>query len=126
MRKYLKVTLCGLAALMLITGCSKKNETQQTTAAEAESGNTESTGETAIDPGRLTKLGQYKGVEVERMSTEVSDEELEARIQTVLAANPDYVEVDRAAQEGDTVNIDFVGMKDGEAFEGGTSEGYRL
>lgn len=125
MRKYLKLTLCGLAAFMLITGCSKK-EAQDTAAAETESKSTESTGETELDLGKLTKLGQYKGVEVERLSTEVTDEELETRIESVLAANPEYIEVDRAAQDGDTVDIDFVGMKDGEAFEGGTSEGYQL
>lgn len=130
MRKYLKVTLCGLAALMLITGCSKKEETAaETTAAAtaAEEGDAaEGTTAAPVDPGKLTKLGQYKGVEVERMSVDVTDEELDARIQTILASNPEYVEMDRAAKEGDTVDIDFVGMKDGEAFEGGTAEGYRL
>lgn len=124
MRKFLKVTLCGLAALMLITGCSKKEEANETASAAAESGAEES--KEPLDLGELTKLGDYKGLEVERMSTEVSDEELDARIQMILASNPEYVEVDRPAKEGDTVNIDYVGMKDGEAFDGGTAEGYPL
>ena len=61
------------------------------------------------------------------MSTEVTDEELNTRIQSILDANPEYVAItDRAAKEGDIVDIDYVGMKDGVAFEGGTSEGYKL
>lgn len=127
MRKYLKMTLCGMAALMLVTGCSKKEETQETTAAESSTSSTENaSGEAEMDLGKLTKLGEYKGVEVEKGSTDVTDEELNARIDMALASNPEYVEVDRAAADGDTVDIDFVGMKDGEAFDGGTAEGYQL
>ena len=62
-----------------------------------------------------------------KADTAVTDEEVEARIQNILAANPEIIEItDRPAQEGDTVNIDYVGMKDGEAFDGGTAEGYDL
>ena len=121
MRKYVKLTLCGLAAMMLIAGCSKKDDTQTTPAeSSAES-------EAVVDKGQVTKLGTYKGVEVTKASTEVTDEELDARIQSVLDANPEYIEVtDRAAKLGDTVDIDYVGMRDGEAFEGGTAQGYKL
>ena len=129
MKNYVKFVLCGLAALVLVTGCSKKEEVQesQTTAAEPVT-ESESPAETEqVDKGKVTKLGEYKGVEVIRMSTEVSDEDLDARIQSILDANPEYVEItDRAAKLGDVVNIDYVGMKDGEAFDGGTAEGYDL
>lgn len=124
MRKYVRLTLCGMAVMMLAAGCSKKEETPQeeTTAA------TETVAEEEItDKGSITKLGTYKGVEVTRMSVEVSDEELDNRIQSILNANPERIEItDRAAQNGDIVNIDYVGMKDGEAFNGGTAEGYDL
>lgn len=125
MRKYVKLTLFGLAAMALVAGCSKKEETPaETTVAAAEA--TESEAE-IVDKGKVTKLGTYKGIEVTKMSTEVSDEELETRIQNILAANPEHIEVtNRAAQNGDIVNIDYVGMKDGVAFEGGTAEGYNL
>lgn len=80
-----------------------------------------------MDLGEVTALGEYKGLEVTRMSTEVPDEELEARIQSILDANPEYVAItDRAAKNGDIVDIDYVGMKDGVAFDGGTAEGYKL
>ena len=124
MRRYARWMLCVLAVLTLAAGCSKKEAAEETTAT-AEETTVESTEE--VDLGEITKLGTYKGVEVTKMSTEVTDEELDARIQTILDMNPEYVEItDRPAQEGDVVNIDFVGMKDGEAFEGGTAEGYDL
>lgn len=130
MRKYWKLALCGLMAASLAAGCSKKEETKETTVATESDAKTAETTESAaledMDLGTLTKLGAYKGVEVTKESTEVTDEELEARINSILKANPEYIEVDRPAQEGDTVNIDFVGMKDGEAFDGGTGEGYPL
>ncbi len=120
MKKYAKWMLCGLAVVMVATGCSKKDGTTNTTA-------TDSTMETPINKGQVLKLGTYKGVEVTRVDTKVTDEELEARLQSILAANPEYIEItDRAAQEGDIVNIDYVGTKDGKAFDGGTAEGFDL
>lgn len=122
MKKYVKLTLCGLAAAMLVAGCGKKTEEPETTTAAV----TETT-EGVADKGVISKLGTYKGVEVTKMSTEVTDEELEARIQSILDANPEYIAItDRPAQNGDVVDIDYVGMKDGEAFEGGTAQGYKL
>lgn len=124
MKKYVKLTLCGLAAVMLAAGCGKKTgEPAPTT----EAATTTATTEAVVEKGSVTKLGTYKGVEVTKMSTDVTDEELETRIQSILAANPEYIEITgRAAQNGDVVDIDYVGMKDGKAFEGGTSAGYKL
>ena len=123
MKKYVKLTLCGLAAAMLVAGCSKKAEEPETTSAAE----TTETTAAVTDKGTVSKLGAYKGVEITKMSTEVTDEELDARIQSILKANPEYIEItDRPAQNGDMVNIDYVGMKDGVAFEDGTAEGYDL
>lgn len=68
------------------------------------------------------KLGDYKGVTFTPVAVEVTDEQVEAEIDKLLQ-NP---EVDRAAKDGDTVNIDFVGMLDGVAFDGGTGTDYDL
>lgn len=130
MKKYVKLALCGMAAAALVTGCGKKNA-EETTAAPTESStpsdSTEAAAAEKADPGKLTKLGTYKGVEVKKNSTEVTPEELEQRIQGILDTNPEYIEItDRPAQNGDIVNIDFVGMKDGEAFDGGTAEDFPL
>ncbi|MCD8122936.1 MAG: trigger factor [Clostridiales bacterium] len=119
-RQIINAVLCGMALTLFAAGCSKKEETQETTAAEAAE-------EVITDLGEVTKLGEYLGVEVTKLSTEVTEEELETRIQSILDANPEYLEItDRAAKNGDVVNIDYVGMKDGVAFDGGTAEGYDL
>lgn len=125
MKKYVKLTLCSLTALAVVTGCSKKEDAAETTATET-AAEMETRAE-ITDFGKIVTLGAYKGVEVTRLDTEVTDEDVNAAIESVLQANPEYVAVtDRTAQNGDVVDIDFVGKKDGEAFDGGTSEGYKL
>lgn len=127
MKKYVKLTLCGLAALAVVTGCSKKEEKAETTTAAETVAATASEAEEITDYGKLLKLGTYKGVEVTKMDTTVTDEEVENQIQSTLRSNPEYIEItDRAAQDGDRVDIDFVGKLDGEAFDGGSAEGYKL
>ena len=69
MKKYVKLALCGMAAAALVTGCGKK-DAEETTAAQTESStaadSTETAAEEKADPGKLTKLGTYKGVEVKK------------------------------------------------------------
>ena len=72
-------------------------------------------------------IKDYKGIEVEKMSTEATDEMIDHEIEHVRERNSRMVTVeDRAAQNGDTVVIDFEGFCDGEAFEGGKAENYNL
>lgn len=112
MRKTVRILLCGLMAAAVLGGCGKK-DTSETTAAS---------GKTTAE----IKLGEYKGVTYTPVSTEVTEEDVDAEIEALLASNPAWEEVDRPAAEGDTVNIDYVGMKDGVAFDGGTAEGQDL
>ena len=72
------------------------------------------------------ELGQYKGVEAPKTAVSVSDEEVEAELDRKANEVARVVTVERPAQEGDTVVIDYVGLKDGVAFEGGSAEGYEL
>lgn len=67
--------------------------------------------------GKVT-IGEYKGLAL----TNVSQEEVEAEIEAMLQSYAELVEVDRAAEEGDTVNINYVGLLNGEPFEGGSNE----
>lgn len=72
-------------------------------------------------------LGEYKGIEVEKKPVEVSDEEVSEEIDKAREKNSRMITVDdRAAQDGDTVVIDFDGFVDGERFEGGKAEDYTL
>ncbi|BAQ11614.1 trigger factor [Bacillus sp. OxB-1] len=73
------------------------------------------------------KLGDYKGLEVTRQNTEVTDEEIEEQLKDRQQAFAEMiVKEDGAVEDGDTVNLDFEGFVDGEAFEGGKAEQYDL
>ena len=73
------------------------------------------------------KLGEYKGIEYTKISTEVTDEEVDKEIERTRDLNSRQVPVeDRAAQEGDIVDIDFEGTVDGKTFDGGKATGYTL
>ncbi|MBQ8827831.1 MAG: trigger factor, partial [Clostridia bacterium] len=72
-------------------------------------------------------LGEYKGLEIKAQSSEVTDEEIDNEIKRVEDSNARIVNIeDRTAQLGDTVDIDFKGLLDGEPFDGGTAEGHSL
>ena len=72
-------------------------------------------------------LGQYKGLSAVKNSGEVTEEMIQQEIKAELKRNARFVDVDeRPAQLGDTANIDFDGYLDGERFDGGFAEGFRL
>lgn len=148
MKKLSLILAVSAVAVSMLAGCANKTEdtnaAQETTAASTET--TEAAGATAateekdsilekdadgnfIKPenyGTVKKLGQYKGLEVTLADTTVTDQDVEDEVQGSLEAAAEYVPVDRAAKLGDIVNIDYVGKKDGVAFDGGTAEGYDL
>ena len=73
------------------------------------------------------KISSYTGMKIRKYAYTVTDEEVEAEIVRVQERNARKIEVtDRPAQNGDTVNIDFVGTVDGVKFEGGEAEGFDL
>lgn len=79
----------------------------------------------ALNPS--VKLGKYKGVEVDRLDTEVTEADVDEQIEKERNHQARIVTVEgRAVQEGDTAVIDFEGFIDGEAFEGGKGENYSL
>ncbi|MBO4903184.1 MAG: trigger factor [Lachnospiraceae bacterium] len=81
-----------------------------------------------IEPLDYVELGDYKGLNVTRMSTEISEEDLDKQVERMLSAYATKEPVtDRDdVQDGDVANIDYVGMIDGEAFEGGSAVGFDL
>lgn len=133
-----------LVMALSVTGCSQKTatkdkdtKTEETAktddAEETESDNTEDISEdtpttaelmAGIDVEKCVTLGDYKGVTVEKTIQSVTDEDVQNEIDNALANYP--VEVDQAAKEGDTVNIDYVGKIDGEEFDGGSDQGADL
>ena len=144
MKKRAIMTSMLLVMALSVTGCSQKTatkdkdtKTEETAktddAEETESDNTEDTSEdtpttaelmAGIDVEKCVTLGDYKGVTVEKTIQSVTDEDVQNEIDNALANYP--VEVDQAAKEGDTVNIDYVGKIDGEEFDGGSDQGADL
>ena len=73
------------------------------------------------------KLGKYKGVKIEKVSTEVTDADVDAEIEKERRANSRTIVVeDRPVKDGDITVINFEGFVDGVAFEGGKGENYPL
>lgn len=107
MKKLALICLCTVAALSMLTGCSGSTN-----------GGKENLG--------TVELAEYKGVKVNMPSVIVTDTEVDSKIQQTLLQNPNEEEVDRAAQDGDVVNIDYEGKVDGVAFDGGTAQGQEL
>ncbi|MEK0151368.1 trigger factor [Tetragenococcus halophilus] len=73
------------------------------------------------------KLGQYKDLKVEKQEREITDQDVEDRLQREQDQHAEMViKEDEPAAEGDTVVIDFEGFVDGESFEGGKAENHSL
>lgn len=106
MKKQLTLLTASLCVAGLLAGCS-------------------STSKGTYDD--YLTLGEYKGIELNVIKTEVTDEMVQDEIDTLLEDNATYTEItDRPAEEGDTVNVDYTGTIDGEAFDGGSAEDFEL
>ena len=72
------------------------------------------------------KLCKYTGLEFKKLSTKVTDEDINHEIEHLLNDNATFKDVDRETKNGDQVVIDFVGYVDGKPFEGGRAENFPL
>ncbi len=109
MKKKILVVL-ATATLFALTGCGKNG--YDTFAKYAD---------------KYVKLGDYKGAEYTESAIEVTDDEVQYEIDYLLYNLTESQEVtDRAVENGDIVNIDFVGKMDGVEFDGGSAEGQNL
>ena len=103
-KKVVAFTLAMSMSAMLLTGCQSKELSN-----------------------KYATITSYKGVEVDKIDKpEVSDDDVDAQIQSTMIEHIADITEQRAATEGDKAIIDFVGKKDGEAFQGGTSSNYAL
>jgi len=72
-------------------------------------------------------IDNYKGVDVKKIETVVSEEEVDQEIEKIREMNARLVSIeDRPVQDGDTLTIDYAGTIDGVAFDGGTAQGQQL
>ena len=83
------------------------------------------TAKVAVKPD--VELGKYKGVEVDKLDVEVTDEEVNAEVDKEREKNSRMVNVeDRPVKSGDTVNLNYLGSVDGVPFDGGAADNYDL
>lgn len=125
-KSIMTMLLAGTAVVACLTGCGNKTtgETNPTPTVALNTTETPAPTETPVptlvESYSETKvtLGQYKGLTLHEVDSSVIAEEL----REMMKGYAELVVVDRAAAEGDTVNINYVGKKDGVAFEGGTDD----
>ncbi len=131
-KKIAALLVCSLAATSLLAGCGS-DETADSASAEAES--EVITAETVLAAtdydveDYVVLMDDYMKLAVEISSDyEVTDEDVQEYIESyVLAYYPMYVDSDKTTvEDGDIVDIDYVGTMDGEEFDGGSAEGYDL
>lgn len=121
MKKKLVILLAAVCAVTLLGGCGneekqdKKNDKKGNASAK----------ELEYEASEYVKLGEYKGIKVKLDSAyEVTEEAVRSNVESLIAAYPAYEDTDKTTvEEGDFVNIDYEGLKDGEAFAGGTAKG---
>jgi trigger factor len=110
-KRILSVVLC-VCLLLSFTACKKEEE--------------------PVDDSRIyygyedlseyIKLGDYKGLEVKLFDTSATEEEINSAAESWFKSQTFTETVDKTAENGDIVNIDYVGTMDGEAFQGGTAK----
>lgn len=128
-----------VAAMSVATACGNTETTEtESSKTTEEATETKETAETVeevvfdmvlseLDTDKYVELGEYKGLKISEESPNVTQEEEDNYIDYILESNKTKQEVtDRAAKEGDIVNIDYEGKKDGVAFDGGTAQGTDL
>lgn len=130
MKKIIKAGICVAVAAVIATGCGNKNQNAESSSAAVEETasaptETETKSEEELHDEESVTLGDYKNLTFSAKEEEVTDAKIETRLKELCAEYPVTIE-GRPAQEGDTANIDYSGTKDGEAFAGGTAEGYDL
>lgn len=79
-----------------------------------------------VDTYPEVELKEYKGLEIEKVDAEVTDEDMERELEAARKKNARIISVDRKVQEGDTVILDYKGFVGEEQFEGGTADNHEL
>ncbi len=111
-KKITKAIILSLTLIMILSGCSSNNT---------------ATTKVNYDWAECIELGEYKELPYYTETFEVTDEEVDAEIETILLYATEMETVTEGiVEDGDTINIAFVGKVDGEEFEGGSSQSYDL
>ena len=119
MKRKVLLLATAICTVSLLAGCSEKDGSTESSATGAHA-STESYEE-------YVTLGEYKGLDVQLIKAEVTDDMVDDEIDMLLEDNAVYTPIsDRGAAEGDTVNINYTGKIDGQEFDGGSAEDFEL
>lgn len=131
-KKLVVILVAAMAATAVFGGCGKKNaQTGTSVSAEAEDvqiSAKELLKATDYDVEKYVKLNDYMNMTVElSQAYEATDEDIQGYIEQMISMYPGYEKTDKTTvEDGDVVNIDYKGTKDGEAFDGGSAVGAHL
>lgn len=143
MKKKTCLAVLAMCAALTMTACGddgkKQDDTKTGTETQQEDKSTDdqqkaeepkSFGTRLVSVDKVDKyvtIGEYKGLVLDNTVEEVTDDEIDTQIKTELKDKAEEVtDKNAAVQEGDLVTVNFVGTKDGEAFEGGTANNYDI
>ncbi len=122
--------IMGLSLLLLAGGCSKNGAAGDLKPdTDTDKSSTSNLPERPdYNASKYVTLGKYKGVEVTITERKVTDKQVQDAIDQKLASTPSYEEIKdkKVVENGDIANIDFEGLKDGVAFDGGSAKGTHL
>ena len=119
MKRKVLLLATAICTVSLLAGCSEKDGSTESSATGANAS-------TASYEEYVT-LGEYKGLDVQLIKAEVTDDMVDDEIDMLLEDNAVYTPIsDRGAAEGDTVNINYTGKIDGQEFDGGSAEDFEL
>ncbi len=152
MKRKAYLAVAAMCMMLAVNGCGDNKETTKDEAATEQ--NTESTAEDKAEDStdkedsadnsedaasgdtrlvsvdnveKYITIAEYKGITLDNSVQEVTDDDVDSKVTQNLQAKSETVDdEDAVIQDGDTATINFVGTKDGEAFDGGTANNYDL
>ena len=127
-KKMLLILLASMTLTMAGCGSSKQTDTaekqeESTTVEDSESAVTYEPVLYEDLSSKLVSLGEYKGLQAARNVQEVTEEDVQAEIDSIKKENAELVDKEEPAETGDVVNIDFTGYIDGETSDNLKAEG---
>lgn len=127
MKRKLCILFLSLCVACTAVGCGGKGGASSAKSESAASSGARLVSVSEKKMADHVELGEYKGIAVDKSVQEVTEDDIDFQIENTLNMSSEEVE-DAEAQlgEGDIANISYVGKKDGEPFEGGTSDDYDL
>lgn len=127
MKRRLCILLLSISVACTTIGCGGSGGSSSASADESASSGVRLVSVSQKDLGDYVELGGYKGISVEKTVMDVTEDDIDFQISNILSTSAEEVEdPETKIAEGDIANIDYVGKKDGVAFDGGTAEDYDL